>query len=160
MKSKIGIFRALDVRFAHAEFAASFQEFTPVFTANISPDIKKYLEKQKVIYHDLQLVPAYFADPLFPLLKKTDFTPWLVFNPEVVNAISSQLQFFEIYEPYFFYSSQIADIAKKKGKPLITELWTSFPEHPSRYLPPYSFLVKNVLEKTDLFLLRSKRAAQ
>src|SRR3712207_1578711 len=136
MKSNVGIFRALDVRFIHAEFAASFEAFRPIFAANIPAEMRAYLEKEKVAHYDLPLKPSFVFDPVYPLLHKTDFTPWLHFDPERLQAIAAGLQVFEIYEPYFFYSSQIADLAQKNHVPLVTEIWTSFPEHPSHYLPP------------------------
>lgn len=159
MKNKIGIFRALDVRFTHAEFAASFRTLDPVFIANMTAELQAYLNKRNVINHTIGLEPVFFVDPVYPLLKKTDFTPWLQFNSRLLQENISDISIFEIYEPYFFYSSQIADVASKKHVPLITEIWTSFSGHPSKYVPPYNFLVKNVIEKTDLFILRSKRAA-
>lgn len=159
MKKKIGIFRALDVRFTHAEFAASFQDNEPVFISDMTDEIRIYLNKRNVINYTMKLKPVFLADPVYPLLKKKDFTPWLQFNPHALIEKTSNVNFFEIYEPYFFYSSQIADLAFKQHKPLITEIWTSFSGHPSKFIPPYSSLVHNVIKKTDLFILRSKKAA-
>lgn len=158
--SSIGIFRAIDVRLAHAEFTASFNSLQSAFVANISQDIKKYLTREKVQYYDISLKPYFLNDPIYSLLRKTDFTPWLVFDRERLPTITAKIDIYEIYEPYFFYSSQIANLAKKNNKPLITEIWTSFPTHPSVYIPPYSRNVKNVIEKTDLFVFRSKKAQQ
>jgi glycosyltransferase involved in cell wall biosynthesis len=158
MLKSIGVFRALDVRLNHAEFAASFRNFKPFFAANLTPEIKQYLTEKKVDYKDIQLKPRLVFDPIYPLLRKTDFTPWLAYDNEVLDEVVNNLDIMEIYEPYFFYSSQIADLAKKKSIPLVTEIWTSFATHPSVYVPPYSLLVKNVIRKTDLFVLRSEKA--
>lgn len=158
MLKNIGVFRALDVRFTHAEFAASFSNLQPTFIANATHEIKKYLNGLKISCKDMSLKPSLLFDPIYPLVRKTDFTPWLQFDLEVLNAVVKPLDIYEIYEPYFFYSSQIADVAKKNNMPLVTEIWTSFPQHPSHYVPPYSFLVKNVVKKTDLFVFRSERA--
>lgn len=158
MKSTIGVFRSLDVRFTHAEFAASFRRLTPVFVAQLTEEIRLYLRKEKTAYYDIPLKQKFFMDPVYPMLKKTDFTPWLQFDSELLSKAVSDIDIYEIYEPYFFYSSQIADLASKKGMPLVTEIWTSFPEHPSHYMPPYNLLVNNVVQKTNLFVLRSQKA--
>jgi glycosyltransferase involved in cell wall biosynthesis len=158
MKSTIGIFRALDVRVPHIDFAASFSTLKSVFIANLSAELKQYIARKKIASEDMQLKPVFKRDPVFPLLKKTDFTPWLAFDTTQLEEAVSGVGFYEVYEPYFFYSSQIANVAHKKSIPLITEIWTSFPTHPTLYVPPYSFLVKNVIQKTDLFVFRSRRA--
>lgn len=158
MKRKIGIFRGLDVRIPQAEFAASFSKLHPFFGANLNDDLRKYLSASAIDYKDIPLRPAFFADPVFPFLKKTDFTPWLEFDRHILATHMAKLDIVEVYEPYFFYSSQVADFAKKRKIPLVTEIWTSFGGHPSKYIPPYNHVVKNVIEKTDLFVLRSERA--
>lgn len=158
MLKNIGIFRALDVRFAHAEFAASFSGLEALFAANIDGALKKYIRSLRVSYKDIPLKPRLLFDPVYPLLKKTDFTPWQEFDHDIVNSVCKGLDLYEIYEPYFYYASQIANLAKKNDVPLVTEIWTSFSQHPSHIIPPYSFLVKNVVEKTDLFVFRSEKA--
>lgn len=158
LKSSIGIFRALDVRMSHVEFVADFRDFHASLIAPKSSELKKVLTEVAIKTYSIPLMPRWLFDPVYPLLKKTDFTPWLQFDTKQLSKISCAFDVYEIYEPYFFYSSQIADLACKNKVPLITEIWTSFPEHPSLYCPPYNILVKNVVSKTDLFVLRTKRA--
>ncbi len=159
-KLSIGIFRAIDVRVPHIEFTAAFKHLNAALITHISAELQKAVHEHDVKVYDIPLKPRYFFDPLYPLLKKTDFTPWMQFDSKLLETVSARFDIYEIYEPYFFYSSQIADIASKNWKPLVTEIWTSFSQHPARYIPPYKSLINNVIHKTDLFVLRTERALQ
>lgn len=65
-----------------------------------------------------------------------------------------------ISDCFYFYCGQCAYLADKLDKKLITIVWESVPHHPSTYIPPYSFNVRNVLRQSDLFIARSKIAAK
>lgn len=157
-KKKIAVVRGLDVRSTHAEFACQFKRLSAVFVGNLDTELITYLKKRRLKYFDLSLKAPFLVDPVQIFLGKRTHQSWLHFDDNKLKKALSGIDVFEIYEPYFFYSGQVADIAKETGKFLITEIWTSFPEHPARLVPPYCFNVKRVVKQTDLFILRSQKA--
>jgi glycosyltransferase involved in cell wall biosynthesis len=159
MKLKIGLFRALDVRFSQVDLAASFKQFEARFITHSPSAIQDYLKQQRVPYENIPLVPRYGIDPVSLFLRVQDYSSWLEFDRFRLERVSTDLDVFEVYEPYFFYSAQIARLAKKKQIPLVTETWVSFAGHPSRLLPIYRQNVSEVMKQTDLFLLRCKKAS-
>jgi glycosyltransferase involved in cell wall biosynthesis len=102
--------------------------------------------------------PVWYVDPVKTILGRRTHQSWLHFNPKAINDALLGADIVEIYEPYFFDSKQVAGLANKKGIIVITEIWTSFPNHPANFIPPYSLNVRSVIKNTDLFLVRSKRA--
>lgn len=157
-KNKIAIVRGLDVRLTQAEFAAQFKSFKPRFIGDLTEEIKRYLKKEKVDCVDLPVKKRYLIDPVKAFFGRRSHQSWLEFDPSALEKALEGIDIVEIYEPYFFYSAQTARFAKKKNIPLVTEIWTSFPAHPARFVPPYSFNVREVMDNTDLFILRSKKA--
>jgi glycosyltransferase involved in cell wall biosynthesis len=63
-----------------------------------------------------------------------------------------------ISDTYYSFNSQAVNLAKKYKKKIVTIVWTTIPNHISSWLPPYSFFTKNVVSKTDFFILRNKTA--
>lgn len=157
-KKNIAIIRGLDVRIQQAELASFFKQLNPVFIGNLDEEIITFLKSKKVKYINLNLKPVYLKDPVGILSKGKTHQSWLHFNDEELNKSLEDIDIVEIYEPYFFYSSQVARYAKIKNIPLITEIWTSFANHPAKFIPPYSFNVKTVIKNTNFFILRTKKA--
>lgn len=158
LKNRIGIIRGLDTRFTNAEFAARFKKFEPIFIGNLNREIEGYLKREKVKYINLPLKNRFFFDPVKLLLGKSTHQSWLTFEARAFENALRMVDIVEIYEPYFFDSAQVASLAHKINIPVVTEIWTSFSNHPANFIPPYSFNVKNVIKKTDLFILRCKKA--
>lgn len=157
-RKKIAILRTLGVRLTQAELAASFQRLQPVLIGDLTPEIKAFAKKKRLNFVNLPLKPVYSIDPVRLFLGRTSHQSWLKFEPKKLKRALEEIDVLEIYETYFFYCQQVAEIAKKSQKPLVTEIWTSFPEHPARFVPPYCFNVKRTIEQTNLFILRSHRA--
>jgi len=153
---KIAIIRALDVRLIQAEFAAQFSKLKPSFVANYEEEIQLYAKKTGLNYIDIPLTPWKMFDPLSLVFGKRFNKSWLWFEPKVLEKSLSEMDIFQVQEPYFFYSAQVAGLAKKLNKPLICAPWTSF-IHSSTYIPPYSLNVRRTIDQTDLFIVRTKR---
>ena len=87
---------------------------------------------------------------------KTVHQSWLVFKQKELERVLKKIDFYQIQEPFFLYSGQVAEVSKKYDKPLIMAPWMCF-KHPSTYIPPYSLSVKKSLEQTDLFIMRTNK---
>lgn len=149
----------MDVRLQQAAFAASFQALKPLFISEKHTDISSFLQKKKVESIALSLKHLYTFDPFSFFLGHHSHQSWLAFNQKQLERVIPGIDYAEIYEPYFFYSAQVAQTAHNFNKKVITEVWTSFASHPARFIPPYSWNTKTVIKNTDLFLARTKRAA-
>lgn len=156
-RKKIAVIRALDVRLIQAEFAAQFKKLKPVYISNYKREIAVFSKKVGLDYLPLPLTPSMFFDPLSIIFDKPVNKSWLHFDRKKLEKVLEGVDFFQIQEPYFIYSGQVAEIARKTKKPLICAPWTCF-LHPSTFIPPYSFSVRKVIKQTDLFIARSKRA--
>jgi len=157
-KPKIAIIRSLGVRIAQAEFASKFKRFTPYLAGDLNPAVIKYAQQSGLKYKDIPLKPAFPFDPVKILLGKVVHQSWVGPDKDLLESFLKAIDIFEIYEAYFFYSRYASEIAAKQNKPLITEIWTSFPGHPAGFIWPYSVNVKRTIAATDLFILRSHRA--
>lgn len=156
-KPKIGIVRGLDVRLQQAEFASFFKRIDPVFASEYNYEIKEFLKSKNTKFISLNLKPYLFFDPVSVLFGKRHQS-WLNFKQADIEKFVKGVDMVQIYEPYFFYSAQVSEVAKRNNKLLITEIWTSFPNHPANFIPPYSLNVKTVIKNTDFFIARSRKA--
>ncbi len=157
---KMAVVRGIDVRIPQAEFASCFKSIDTAFVADdisFSKELKDMLNN-KIPYIAVPQAYAYLFDPVKLVLGKQTHQSWVSFEQQALDNALRDFDLLEIYEPYFFYSAQVAKLAKKKRIPLITEIWTSFPNHPANFVPPYSLNTKEVIAQTDLFILRSKKA--
>lgn len=152
---KIAIIRALDLRIIQAEYAAHFRKFISFFISNENKEIENFLEKEDATYVKLKLTPPYLFDPI-RLFGGTSHQSWLVFNKKSLESALGPIDIYQIQEPFFLYSGQIAEIAGKFNKPLIMAPWMCF-NHPSTYIPPYSLSVKKAIHQTDLYIMRTQR---
>jgi glycosyltransferase involved in cell wall biosynthesis len=155
-KKTIAFIRALDVRITQAEHAAHFKELRPFYISNYNKEIKDYLKNKFAKYIPLDLKPEFLFDPVRLFSGRTAQQSWLIFKQKGLEKVLKEIDFYQIQEPFFLYSGQVADVAKKYDKPLIMALWMCF-NHPSTYIPPYSFSVKKSISQTDLFITRTER---
>lgn len=158
-KKKLAVIRALDLRIIQAEHAACFRKFDPFFISNDNKEIAKFLKRQKANYINLKMTPLFLFDPVKFLFKETSHQSWLVFDQKSLVRALKSMDVYQIQEPFFLYSGQVAQLAAKFKKPLICTPWMCF-KHPSTITPPYCFAVQKVIKETDLFILRTKRVDQ
>jgi glycosyltransferase involved in cell wall biosynthesis len=159
-EKKIAVLRTLGVRISQAEYAKSFRRFEPYLIGDLNKEVIDYSEKVGLKYKDVPLKPAYGIDPVKLILGKTVHQSWAGPDPDILEQTLKDLDVYQIYGSWFFYSRYTAKIAKKYRKPLVSEIWVCYPNHPSRYVPPYSFNVREVMGSTDLFLQRSHSAGK
>lgn len=84
---------------------------------------------------------------------------WNLANKEIEEKIKNT-DIVNITDTYYFYSAQIAKLAKKYNKPLITVIWMTIPNHITTWFFPYSINTNIILKNTNLFILRNKTAYQ
>lgn len=159
-KKKIAVLRTLGVRISQAEYARSFKRFEPCLVGDLNKEVIDYSKKIGLKYKDVPLKPAYGFDPVKLVLGNTVHQSWAGPDPDILEQTLKDIDVYQIYGSWFFYSRYTAKIAKKYKKPLVTETWVCYVNHPSRYVPPYSFNVKEVMKSTDLFLQRSHSAGK
>jgi len=159
-KKKLAVLRTLGVRITQAEFAHSIHQFDPILAGDLNTEVMNYARANGLKYVDIPLKPALFFDPVKLLLGRTTHQSWVGPDRDILESVLKEIDLYEIYETFFFYSRYTADIARKFGKPLITETWVSYPKHPSKYLQPYSINVKTVMKATDFFIARSYSAVK
>jgi glycosyltransferase involved in cell wall biosynthesis len=110
-------------------------------------------------YVDLRLKPAWLIDPITMLQGDLQtHRAW-----KYISGLEDYLKdvdIINISDIFYFYSGQCARLARKLNKKLVSIVWESIPNHPSTYIPPYSFQVKTVLDTADLFIARSHKAVE
>lgn len=153
---KIGVFRALDLRVVQAEYAMAFRRLTGFFVSNQQQEIAAFFKTNSRRWLRLGLRPWFILDPVSLIIGKPSHQSWLEYEPEQLELIIKKMDLCQIQEPFFLYSGQVAKIAAKLNKPLVTAPWMCF-NHLSTYLPPYSFSVREVMAGTSLFITRTER---
>lgn len=153
---KIGVFRALDLRVVQAEYAMAFRRLTGFFVSNQQREITAFFKADSRRWLRLGLRAPFILDPVSLITGTTSHRSWLEYEQKQLELIIKKMDLCQIQEPFFLYSGQVAKYTKKLNKPLITAPWMCF-NHLSTYIPPYAWSVRQVMEKTDLFILRTKR---
>jgi glycosyltransferase involved in cell wall biosynthesis len=155
-KKSIAVIRAIDIRVSQAEYASHFKKFNSFYLSNYNKEIKDYLKNKSTKYISLDMKHMYFIDPFKFIYGKTVHQSWLVFKQKELERALKQVDYYQIQEPFFLYSGQVAEVSKKYDKPLIMAPWMCF-NHPSTYIPPYSFGVTKSINQTDLFIIRTNK---
>src|SRR3989338_7990476 len=154
-KPKMAVIRG--IRAAEALFYDAFKK----------TDIKFiYFSQNKVEYpiktKNLRLVnellkPRYFCDPI-AILNGGNYTNRSLIQIENLEKHIKNTDIVCLSDTFYSWCDQAANLCNKYNKKLVTVVWETIPNHPSKFVPPYNFYIKNVVKKTDLFLLRSKLA--
>jgi len=159
LRRRIGIVRGIFPRATQVEYAANFSKLKPVFiSSNPSQEVKNLIKELGLESCCLEIKEMYGVDLVRWLLGKQTHQSWI--GVEGLEEVSEGVDVLETHELYSLYSGQTAQVAKKLGKPLVTEVWTSLAGHLGYKLPPYRWATKKVLRNTRLFVARSKGAAQ
>lgn len=146
-------------RMTQAEFAVRFTQLEPTFiTGEASEEVRAFCKSTGLKHLNLPLKPLYGFDPIGLFSGKKTHHSWV--GPDGLLEACKDFNVLETYELYHLFSGQAADAASELGIPLVCEVWTSFSKHPGYFIPPYSIAAKKVLQTTELFIARSKRAAK
>ena len=115
------------------------------------PDLSKNIRSVSLSYR-----PAWDFDPISLIQKRITNLSWAYISD--IEGLIKDSDIINISDTYYFSDRQIAVLAKKYNKKVVTIIWTTIPNHISSRLPPYSWNVKEVVKDTDLFVLRCKSA--
>jgi len=106
---------------------------------------------------NLTLKPKYFIEP-FSLLNGGRYTNRSLVE---INGLEEEIKGVDVVnicDTFYPWAKQAVDNAKKYNKKIVTIIWETIHNHPTCRIPPFSSCVKSVIEKTDLFILRSNAA--
>ncbi len=155
-KKKLAVVRGIGARYHEAAFYSKFQKFEVDFLSNKpKSDFVNITDSLRTV--QLKTRPVYLFDPMSFLGKKVVQRSWVKLEKLEENLASADI--IDTYETFHFFGSQCAEFAKRANKPLITNIWMNIPNHPVKFLPPYSFNVKKVIETSTFFILRTQKAA-
>ncbi|MDQ3239145.1 MAG: glycosyltransferase family 4 protein [bacterium] len=93
-------------------------------------------------------------DPASIISKSPNNLSWKYF-PKINNFLKSS-DIIGISDTYYFWNYQAFKFAKKNNIPLFTIIWCNMKNHPSIYIPPYSFISNEIAKYSSLFILRNK----
>ena len=155
-KPKMAVVRAFP-RIPEFGFYTKFSKFDIKLIGN-TPSIDEYFKKNfpKVESVCLRLKPAWIIDPVKILFKEYTHKSWVYFD-----GLEKELEdcdVINISDTFYFYCRQCAEISKKENKQLVSVIWESYKNHPSRFVFPYSSNIKKTVVSLDLAILRSNRA--
>lgn len=153
--------RMLAVRASRESCLAFYNEFRRFNIDYVAASEKKFTPTIGEISEHLKIInsrfyPVFGFDPVGFIQKKVSNLSWV--NIEGLEELVKKSDLVNLTDTYYFFNRQAALLAEKYKKPVVTVVWTTIPNHPSTWLPPYSFNVKQVLKVTDLFILRCKSA--
>lgn len=112
---------------------------------------------ENVEYINLPLKPIWLFDPV-TLIGGLSHSHQSCKHVTDLERHINDADIINISDMFYFYCGQCARLSKKLGKKLVSVVWETVPNHPSTYIPPYSFNVKAVLNTADLFIARSEMA--
>lgn len=119
-------------------------------------DFFKHFKKINVKFIKLNYYPVFGIDPGKFISGNRGNLSWTF-----IKNLAEQIKDCDgiyISDTYYFSNLQAVSLAKKYKIPIITEIWTTIPNHITTWFPPYSFITKMVVKATSLFILRSKMA--
>ena len=102
-----------------------------------------------------KILPDFLAN----FFVRKPYSPVSFIKLEGVDDCLSDVDLVNCVELYSFISSQCSDIKKRRWKKLVVVSYETIPENPLLHFPPYSLNVKKVLERADLFLAITNKAA-
>jgi len=137
-------------------FYTNFEKFKNILIGNSASVYETFKNYRGVDSKLLRLRASRFIDPIKFLTGKSTHRSWSYFcgledavkNADVIN----------ISDLFYFYCRQCAQLSKKIDKPLVSVIWETMPNHPARYLMPYSANIRKSVQACSLYILRSERS--
>lgn len=156
MRKTLGVIRG--ARNSVIEFYQHFETFDVRFiAASFKPFVYTGARKDNFWLVNLPFYPPLGFDPAL-LVRQQGNLSW-VFIKDLESYLAG-CDAICITDSYYFFNLQVVQWAKKYSMPVVTIIWTSIPHHITTWLPPYSYITQQIVEATDLFILRSKTALQ
>lgn len=106
---------------------------------------------------NLVLRPKYLFDPV-AIFNQGRFNHRSLVKIEGLEDEIKEADVVGITDTYYSWCAQVAEACAKLKKKLVTVVWETIPGHPATFIPPYCWYMKQVVAKTDLFILRSRAA--
>lgn len=157
-KRTMAVVRGVQPRMAEINFYSQFDKLLIKFIGDkktgwvVEEKIPKNIE-----FINLPLKPLWFFDPVTFLLGPMHaHRSWQ--HVEGLEPFLKNVDVVNVSDLFYFYCGQCARLARKLNKKLVAIVWENVPNHPSTFIPPYSFNVKVILENADLFIARSKKS--
>jgi len=157
---QLAVVRGVQPRMSEAQFYSYFNHFKVKLIGDKTTGwIVENKLPQSIEFVNLPLKPVW------------GFDPWTSFGGPLqahrswqfltnLAAYVADCDIINISDLFYFYCWQSAKLAKKLNKKLVAIVWENVLHHPSTYIPPYCFGVRQVLQTTDLFIARSRRARE
>lgn len=129
-------------------------DYTIVSDNPYKPDVTN-LNKNVTVDNHLFYIPRKFKliNKLIPFYN----LEWKLVD-ELIEEKVKKADAVNVTDTYYFYTTQVAKLAKKYNKPLITTIWMTISNHITSWFAPYSFNTRFVINNTKLFILRNKTA--
>lgn len=155
-KKKMVVIRA--IRESEGIYYNAFSRLNIKFLT-LGPEKKPYPIKLKnVKFNWLPQKPACLIDPIRIFnFGRYSARSWLRVDEQILRKEIEDVDVINISDTYYFWWYRVAKLAKEKQIPLVTIVWEITPGHLSAYLPPYSQVVREVVNTTRLFILKTKR---
>lgn len=154
-KPKMVVIRG--IRASEALFYDAFKKTDIEFIYFSQKKARYPVETKKIKLVNELLKPRYFFDPI-AFLNGGNYTNRSLIQIENLEEHIKNTDIVCLSDTFYSWCDQAASISKRYNKKLVTIIWETIPNHPSKFVPPYLFYIKNVVKKTDLFILRSKAA--
>ncbi|MDQ3098619.1 MAG: glycosyltransferase family 4 protein [bacterium] len=142
-------------RLVNLDLYNRFQDFRPHLygTESFSPNINSF---PNIAYTPLPYRKPFGFDPLELKYKNPNNMSWQTLSN--IESVLEGSSLIGITDTYYFWNYQAVQFAKKNKIPAYTVIWCNLPRHISSWLPPYSWITKQVINNTSLFILRNNKA--
>ena len=154
-KPTLAIVRSFGLRPFDINFFEGCERFRIVFIHCLPRNLNS-ISTQSI---QLKLKPVFWFDPIVGLSGKynlINLSSWAYLKG--LDKYIKSVDFINTIETYFFLSRQCAKISRKYKKPLIVMVSQNVLLHPSKFVPPYSWNTKFVVNRADLFIAISQGA--
>ena len=96
--------------------------------------------------------------PISPVLPFLGYSNRSWTKIEKIEDYLGEVDAISIVETYYPMWLEVVEFARKKKIPLITTVFETIPNHPSKYILPYCLVTKKVVNSSRFFIARSKNS--